>query len=495
MRNTARRHWREQQSLQPAFHRVHSETLIARPIVFDSHTHAERMRVNSLRLLGGSAMLVAVSAANQPLPGQASLDSPNGGRAPLALGEAIRQAISQHPLIEAARARVSAARGMRASAGALPNPVFTYSVENVAFPGRTPLNGIDRETQAFATLPLEPLFQRWARIRGSSANLSAASADLVRARQLVALDAAQAFFRVAAAQVAVDASEDVRARLADLVAFNRARVAEGVVAEADLIRTQVELDRVGTEVTLNRVELVRARAALAAYLGLGSSRDGAGGSAVDSLRVTADPAAVGDSALRPLAELIGEARSRRPDVIAARARVAALRSDVTVQRALVVRQVGATLGSKRTAGITSMIVGISLPVPLFDQNRGEIERAEGERLAAEQELAWTERIAAAEVGAAYQAVRLLGAENSRLGSAAIARAEESVRIAVAAYQEGAVSLLQLLDATRTLADSRIAYRRVQFSRQESLLELDAAAGGDWLTSLAARSDDTTGDRK
>ena len=446
------------------------------------------MRVNFLKLLGASGIVMFLATIDAPLLAQVASARPDSGRAPLALREIIQRATSQHPLIAAARARVAAARGARVTAGAFPNPVLTYSVENIAFPGRTPLNGIDRETQTYATLPLEPLIQRWGRVRSASDNVRAADADLLRARQLVALDAARAFFRMAAAQVSVDASQDVHDRLAEIVVFNRARVREGVAAEADLIRTEVELDRVGAGVTLDRVELVRARAALAAYIGVGPAREAGETGPTDSLRVAIDPGSSGDSTLRSLAEFMQQARIRRPDIIAARARSAALRSDVSVQRALVVRQVGATLGSKRAAGITSMIAGISFPVPLFDQNRGEIERAQGERLAAEQELVWTERSAAAEVRAAYDAARLLTEQAARLGSSATGRAEESARIAVAAYQEGAISLLQLLDATRTLADARVAYRRIQLSQQEGILELDAAVGGALLTSLAAPAD-------
>ena len=414
--------------------------------------------------------------------------------AELGLHATLQRAVAQHPLVEAARARVTAARGARLTARTLPNPVLTYWMENLGGPGRGSPNALDREIQLYGTLPLEPLFQRWPRMRRADADVGAADAELARARQMVALDAARAFHRVAAAQIAVDAAEDIRGRLAELVTFNQARAEEGVASEADLIRTRLELDRVAASATLERVELARARAELAPYLGERSAP-----LANDFLRVVVeDTAAAGGEGLRPLAELVSRARIGRPDLLAGRARAAAARAEVGYQRALTVRQIGATVGAKRTAGITSVLLGVSLPIPLFDQNRGEVRRAAGERSAAEQELVWIERQAEAEVAAAYEAARLLTEQARRLRGGFLERAEESRRIALAAYQEGAVSLLQVLDASRTLADARLTYYRTLFTQRQSILELQAAIGVSPLeqlpSSTTSRSMRAPGDR-
>lgn len=399
----------------------------------------------------------------------------------LGLREALQRAVAQHPLVEAARFRVSAARGVRLTARTLPNPVLTYW--DLRGAGRAATPALDRETQAYATLPLEPLFQRWPRVRGAEEFVRAADADLARARQLVALDAARAFYRVATAQVAVDAAEEIRARLAELVTFNAARVSEGVTAEADLIRTQVELDRVAARVTLERVELARARAELAAYVAgpaavAASAGDQRGTFRSDSLRVVVNDteAVVQPAGLSPLAGYIERGRLARPDLIASRARVAVANAEIGYQQALTVRQVGATIGTRRVAGVTSLLAGLSLPLPLFDQNRGQVQRATGERMAAEQELVWAERQVFAEVEAAYEAARLLTEQANRLRGSFLGRAEESRRIALAAYQDGAVSLLQVLDASRTLSDARLTYYRTLFAQRQSLLELQAAIG-------------------
>ena len=428
--------------------------------------------------------------------------------ADLELAEVLRRAVEQHPLVEAARARVYSARGNRLTARTLPNPVFTVWAEDVRVPGGNGASPLDRETQTYATLPLEPLFQRWPRVRRAEAEVRAADADVARARQMVALDAARAFYRVAAAQVAADAADEIRARLAELVTYNSARVREGVAAEADLIRTQLELDRVAASVALERVALVRAKSELAPYLvgrpgaDTSNAARAAGGLIANVPRVAVeDTVARSMGELRPLSEFVALARAARPDLAAWRARSDAASAEVTAQRTLTVRQVGATVGTKRRGGATSLLLGLSLPLPLFDQNRGEVQRATGERSAAEQELAWAERQAVAEVEAAYEAAQLLTEQADYLRGTFLARAEESRRIALAAYQEGAVSLLQVLDASRTLGDARLTYYRTIFAQRQSLLELNAAVGASSLyatpilrASTLSRPVRTPGDR-
>jgi outer membrane protein TolC len=52
------------------------------------------------------------------------------------------------------------------------------------------------------------------------------------------------------------------------------------------------------------------------------------------------------------------------------------------------------------------------------------------------------------------------------------------RFSVGAYQEGGATLLQVLDATRLLADVRLTFTRVLLAQRESLFELALATGAD-----------------
>ncbi len=398
---------------------------------------------------------------------------------PLSLSTVIQAAVEHHPLVDAAHARVQAARGTRSTAGVLPNPVLTHQVENAAFPGHDAPAGITRETSTFGTLPLEPLWQRAPRVRQAEEGVLAAEANLSATRRQVAGDAARAFFRVALAQIAVSGAGEIEQGLDSLVRYSSARVKEGAAAEGDLIRLQVERDRAATDRVLAQVELIRASATLAPYLAeLGTTSD-------SSVVVTTDDSTLLTGTLPPAATFTSR-MATRPDVLAARARARAAGAESALQRTMFFKQLGATFGTKTVSGINTMIAGISLPIPLFDQNRGEVQRASGERVAAEREAAWTERQAAADIGAAYASAQTLLSQVGALSGQFLSRAAEARRIAVVAYQEGAVPLLQVIDATRTLADARMTYYRALYARHTSLLELYIAAGLDPLDALTMK---------
>lgn len=378
------------------------------------------------------------------------------------------------PAIQAAQQRIRATEASRRSAGAFSNPMASYQVENTRFPGGGSIAGIDRETMAMLTLPLEPLYQRGPRVRQANALVESARADADAVRQGLLRDAAHAFYRVARAQSRVAALEDVGRWLDTLAAYNRARVQEGVTAEADLIRTELERDRALIEASLQLADLARARAELMAFITAAPTQS--------STRVVPP----GQPFNIELLSVDSASRRSRPELRAARARVDAADASIAVERKMLFREVGATLGAKQMMGTTSMIAGLSVPFPLFDRNAGQVSRAIAERDAERLDLAAATRMADAQFLGAVNAIRILSVQASRLAApngGILVRAEQAEQIALGAYREGAVSLLQVLDATRARSEARIAYFDLVFSQHEAVIDLLFASGQDLHASL------------
>lgn len=389
---------------------------------------------------------------------------------PLTLTATIRRVLETHPAAGAAGERVRASRGSRLTARSWTNPTITYQVEHepsVASPTTK-----ERRVSAFAMLPLEPIYQLGSRASRAGAEVRRAEADLRDTRRQLALAAASAFHRVASARVAVEATEDVQRWLDSLITYTRIRVREGVNAEADLIRLEVEQGRAGTELAMARIELVRARSELGVLVGM------------DSVTIDATADSAGAIAVLPaLPTLIALALKHRPDLASAQANLDAMRAGVGVERSAIVREVGAMAGVMEMSGTRFLMAGVSLPFPLFDQNRGEIQRAAAERRLAGFEHSLVKRQITADVVSAYDAARSLSGQAALIGTALVQRAEEGRRIAEGAYREGATPLVQVLDAARAYADARMLYYRLVFARHQSLIELSAAVGSDDPTML------------
>lgn len=417
--------------------------------------------------------------------GSIAAQAPASSRPVLTLLELL-DSVRVHPTALAADSRTRAALGSRITAGTFGNPILSYQVDQTPFPGARPLVGMDREAMTTATLPLEFLYQRGPRVSRANAELRAAQSDAASIRQRVGLDAASAYYRVALSQVQVATTRDLLNWLDTLVTYNRARVREGVAAEADLLRSELERDRVSAEAAMQEAELARARAVLASYVS--DTRSGRELTvSVDDAPMSIGTLMTGGPVTVPPNVDAAVSIDARPDVRAARDRVTASNAGVASERSMLVRQLGATIGTMQSAHMTSMIAGISLPLPVLDQNRGEIQRANAERDAAKYELASQERMANADLRGALDAARILTERAAALArqdsSSFLARADESRRIALGAYREGAVPLFQVIDAARAWVDARMTYYQAIAAQHQSVLSLIVAEGLDLSTTL------------
>jgi cobalt-zinc-cadmium efflux system outer membrane protein len=459
--------------------------------------HVARLSSGALAVLVLLVPFVAIPARAQPPTAR-----------PLTLRSLIESVVTRHPSLEAAQSLVRAARGSRRTAGAFGNPVLAYQLENAPLPNRA-APSMDREAMTTAMFPLEPVFQRAPRVRAADANTRAADADARAMRQRLVMEAATAYYRTALAQVRVDITTDLVHWLDTLVSYNRVRAEEGVIAEADWLRATLERDRTVAEGALHDVELASARAELRRFLGgdsqLGAPLVVAGDSLplpLPTFGVTLATSVLSSGADTTRALALTRALGTRPEMIGARERVAAAAAGISAERSMLLRELSAMLGTKRSAGTTSLVAGLSLPLPLFDRNRGEVDRATAERAAAVFESAVQERAIRADVEAAYASARILSARVSALASrdaasgrpvqgtgiALLDLAEESRRIALAAYREGAVPLLQVLDAARARGEARLAFFEVLYAQHASVLALFTAEGRDVVAWLS-----TTGD--
>jgi outer membrane protein, heavy metal efflux system len=323
-----------------------------------------------------------------------------------------------------------------------------------------------RETMTTAMLPLEPFFQRGPRIQRAQALIRASQADVLTQRQRLALDAADIFYEVALAEVNVSATRSLAQWFDTVVTYNSVRVREGVTAEADLIRSELERDHVLNDLAMAESELARAEADLQTFVGV---RRGPGG-----VRVEVDSMPLDWRTVRT---------SLRPEVEAARQRLAASEAAAASEKRMFLRAVGAMVGTKTSGGSSSLVTGFTLPFPLLDQNRGSIGAARAERDAAKFDLEFEQRRADADLSGAEKAARILSERVGAFGSGKagyLARAEDARRIALGAYREGGTTLLQVIDAARAWREARASYFETLFAQHRAVIRLLAAEGVDVL---------------
>ena len=382
----------------------------------------------------------------------------------MTLADAVARARTHAPLVAIASGRRMIAQGRARYDGAFPNPTLEWRRENL----NSPLQP-DIFTQL--QLPLDVTGRRLA-IRAAGAQLTARgradSAATVRQQES---DVVRSYWRAALGAELLSIARDEREGRERVADFDGTRFKEGAVAEVVAMRTRLETDRARITEASARGEAARAGADLARALGMHPDSLPTLARVPLLTRLTAPPDE--STAWR-------RAESERPDLAAFRHAAAEAERRAAAERRGVVADLQLVTGYKQTAGFTTGLVGVIVPLPLFSRNEGPRQRTQGEWLVANAELRDAEHRVRGEVSAAIRAYSAMR-DAVASGAAGIdVQATEVAQIAEAAYRERATSLIELVEAQRARAESRAAALRWMIEIHLAVLELNRAVGAPLL---------------
>jgi cobalt-zinc-cadmium efflux system outer membrane protein len=187
-----------------------------------------------------------------------------------------------------------------------------------------------------------------------------------------------------------------------------------------------------------------------------------------------------DAAPATLDGVQSEALNMRPDLLALRRDQA--RSQAELRSQIALGKVDYTVGTEYhrqfyNGHSNALGVFFSAPLPVFNRNQGEIERARREGQQAEARIKALEAGIQNEVRTAwvqYSTSRALleDMERDLLGQARDVRDTMEY-----SYRRGEASLVEFLDAQRAFNDARQSYNEARADYARSLYAMDAIAGG------------------
>lgn len=408
-------------------------------------------------LLLAAGLAIGATAHAEPTPPS----EPSKASEPLTAERLLSRWRTRSKEVEGWRTAVGAARFDEISAGLLPNP--EVGVDFVKLIGGQPPDG-KFGVEGTLAVPLPIFGQVGAKKSLAKRNLEVAEMQVLvqlwdRAGALAATMVERAYLheQLRAAERSLEELE----RIERVV---QKRAAAGANGPYDLLRVQIARG----QRTALRDNVQAARDQSEAKLLATLADPALGGAAItrEGLRAFAGP--------DDEAALIRLALDRRPDLQLARRSVEASRAgaDFAKKDARPVPRlsaspywVGGPYGFQLTFGLT-------VPVPLFDRNQGQIGRANQETRGGELTVeVLTERVRA-EVRGAYRARKAAAAALERYRRETIARTGELLHRAEVTYEAGAFSIAELFDAYEMLwsaRDEEIALER-QWAGAEVALE-------------------------
>ena len=394
-----------------------------------------------------------------PAPVRNTIPMPRTGPLPsdLTLAQALEEAAARSPAVVAAEADVAAAEARVRQAGYRSNPELSVEFEN--FAGTGELRGIQSlETTVAVNQRLDLGGRRSARVEAVRAELAVQQTHLAIARADLAQSVRQQFARaVAAREKLAQATESVeRAR-------ELARVA-GILVDAGrdpplrALRARSALAQAQAEREAAEAEELAARSSLAALFGAGEPIVGVSGTTLDLTPQRVNP------------EQSLEVKLANAERVAAQA---ALREQLAERR--LDPAVGIGVRHVQGTGDFGLVAGASMPIRVFDRNRGNIEAARQALAAAEARRVNTVAAATAKARNAIANVEAAQRRVEALEKAAVPEAAEALRLAQLSYREGRASLLELLDFQDSYTTARSALTEARLALALATAELGRIA--------------------
>ncbi|WP_150678089.1 TolC family protein [Pandoraea pneumonica] len=410
----------------------------------------------------GVAMLLLGTATASAQPAVSPADSSSGPLAALTLAQAMRSALENNIGLKVARREIDAQSGALLQASARPNPELSVLQEDFRSTTRT--------TTAQLTQPIELGGQRKWRVEAGSAAQRAAELDAQASEAAVRSEVVARYYETLASAELVDLATQTASIAQETHAAVQRRVKAGKVSPVDEGRAQIAANNAQIELASANAARDRARARLAQVLSVGEAQlPGTLSGSLDAL-----PSLPEWSRLAAALDITPAVRSASEEI----QRRDALAKLESAQR---IPDLSVTLGLKRVTdgGRTDnqAVVGLSIPLPIFDTRRGAtleaVQRADIARdayLGVRQQQQATLTSAYAEFTAAREATR-------RLRDDILPQAQSAYDATRRGFLLGKFGFLDVLDAQRTLAQARSQYITSVASAYSAYATVGLAVGG------------------
>lgn len=382
-----------------------------------------------------------------------ALAQPGMPAQPLTLDQAIELALAANPALRSATRSVGIADGGVQQAGTRPNPELSLLTE-----------GTDRNTRtetAQVSQVIELGGKRAARIAAAEQERNLALDDVLVKRADLRADVITAYMEALTAQervVLVQASVDLARKSTDVTSR---RVTAGKLSPVELTRSNVAEASAALELTQANADLALARRRLASLW--------ANMLPLDRTLQTPDAA----FARLPVWGELAARLDRSPQLRRARSAVAGRDAQVALERAQRIPDVTVTLGTQRERdpGRSQAVIGVSVPLPLFNRNQGNmlsaLRRADQARDDVEAErLRLTQALADA-----YQRAEVATTQMTALHDQILPAAQSAYDAAVTGFELGKFSFTDVLDAQRTLFQTRTQYLRALADQYRSIADI------------------------
>jgi cobalt-zinc-cadmium efflux system outer membrane protein len=422
-------------------------------------------------IISGLACTLVVSTIG--LAQSAAQQIPNSPRQALTIQQAIDEGVQSNLGLLAQRVDLSIAEAQVITAGLRPNPVASFSADHldVLGTGFSETNGAGPSEVAFRVdVPFERGHKRQLRVQTAAAQRDIAEARLLESIRELQRDVAVACIDVIQQKAALQLSQQNLKTFEDLVQVNFTRVKAGSIPQLELTRSQVAMLQFRANVKRAELSLVTARIKVQDLLGRSEPEE--------SFDIVGTIGAPLSAASLTLASLREAAFAHRPDVQVMEMEQARSQYDLKLQ--LAQGKMDLTWGAeyRRQQGVNgtgnSAGIFLSVPMPVYNRNQGEIARAQAEEEQLQKQMTALKSQVQAEVATSLQAFESARELVSTIQGELLNPAQQARDIADYVYRSGGSSLIEFLDAQRAFNETMQSYLEAQSDYRRATIQLNSS---------------------
>jgi cobalt-zinc-cadmium efflux system outer membrane protein len=388
----------------------------------------------------------------------------------ITLDEAIQMALQHNHSLQAARTTIQQSEAEETTANLRPNPEF--GVTSAYLPLYSPEEGFGTYLNESAEIDigLSYLFERGKkrqhRLQAAKDATAVTRSQVADNERTLTFQVASLFINVQLAESTLDLAQQNLKSFQNTVEIAEFQHKSGSISENDYLKIKLQLLQFETDVQQAQLARVQALSDLRQQLGYESVRrdyDVAGAFEYQPLGVRLD-------------DLQTKAVANRPDLRAAQQGVTAANSQYLLAKANGKVDVTASTNYSHVNAISALTFSVSVPLPVFDRNQGEIARTGFAITQAQQQQQEATGQVMTDVKDAYEGLETNDRVVQFYRSGYLDVSQKSREISEYAYRRGAASLLDFLDAERSYRSTQLAYRQSLASYLLALEQVREAVG-------------------
>lgn len=379
----------------------------------------------------------------------------------LSFDQAATKTLSLSPILHIANSEISEASGARVQSSLYPNPAIGYSVENVF--GNKEWQGWDAAESRYEIGQLIELGgKRSFRMQVAKFQYYAAQAGF-EVKQLALLNRLlKLFIAVAATQEILSITAEQTQLAEEVYKTVAAKVEAGKVSLIQQNKAEIALSTAQINFDKAKSELLKSKQRLAL--------------------LWADESPDFESVLFPFYEIDRPLPfenclcqlKNNPQLLKSQMDFRMAQQNLHLEKALAVPDLTVTLGYKTIQDTKNkgMILGASIPIPLFNRNQGNIQKARAQIIKAQEHYLEIQLALENKISLSYKDLVQSYNEAEKIQSTILKLANYSFELAQEGYKEGKFEYLDMLDSQKTLFEVKERYIQALLNYHQSRADMD-----------------------